>query len=137
MIEEREVWHSSNLRVLMGVLSRPDPHKVYVVVRHEKPLVLVWPAAGLTSEETVRVRLNQAIKARNAFAGNEVIMPLHPKQFTKTELRRTASDFYLYIAVNRTPGLITHYDRPIAIFVPLYGMRDVDVWTETMNKVLG
>lgn len=136
MIEEIVPVPASHVRASVADLTMPEPNKVYVIERHEQPILLLWPCGGLTSDEEMRVKLTWAIKARNAFANTEAVMPLSPTTWPQTTLRRNATDIYLHVATRPTPGLITHYGRNVAIYVPVRSQADVRTWVETMNRLL-
>lgn len=133
--EQRDVL-ASHVRAHTTDLSSPDPSVVYVIRRHGKPVMLLWPAGGLNDPGTQRVKLTWAIKARNAFAQTEAPVPEYPRTWPQTTLRRNATDIYLDIAVSPVPGLITHYGRNVAIYVPVRTDGEIQIWIETMNKLL-
>jgi len=136
MIETVTVVPASHVRAQVTDLTMSEPDKVYVIARHEQPVLLLWPCGGLTSDAEMRVKLTWAIKARNAFASTEAVMPRVPTIWSQTTLRRNATDIYLFVATRPTPGLISHYGRNIAIYVPVRSMSDVRTWVDTMNSLL-
>lgn len=133
MITEIVQVPASHVRAAISELTSPDASKCFVIERHGKPVMLIWPAKNLTDGGTMRTRLSQAIKARNAFSQSDATLPLYPRRWPQTTLRRNATDVYLDIAASPTPGLITHYGRDVAIYVPLRSMDHVRQWVETMN----
>lgn len=127
---------ASHVRASVADLTMPDPQKVYVIERHEQPIMIVWPCGRLTTDSEMRVKLTWAIKARNSFATTEAVMPREPTVWPQTTLRRNATDIYLYMATSPTPGLISHYGRNVAIYVPVRSQSDVDTWIRVMNTLL-
>jgi hypothetical protein len=136
MIEEIKYVPASDLRAVIGELTQPDQGVVYVVTRRERPLMLIWPARGLTDKSAMNVRLMQAVKARNALGDVSVAVPEVPVMISQTKLRRSATAFYLQISSSQTPGLITHYGQRAALFVPVNSVDAVNMWVKTMNDLL-
>lgn len=136
MIETVESVPASHVRARVADLTMAEPDKVYVIERHEQPILLIWPCGGLTNDDQMRVKLTWAIKARNAFARSEAVMPLSPQVWPQTTLRRNATDIYLHAATHPTPGLISHYGKNVAIYVPVRSKVDVQTWISTINVLL-
>lgn len=137
MIEKVRYIDASKLREVIGELARPDPGSVFIVTKRKRPVLLIWPARGLTDEGTLRTRITQAVKAHNASGeGTELAVPEYPHEISQTELRRGATPFYLDLASHPRPGVITHYGQKAALFVPVGSARTVGRWVETMNALL-
>lgn len=135
IVEVKDV-QASNVRAHLADLGRPDSSVVQVIRRHGRPIMILWACGGLNVPDRLRVYLTWAIKARNAFAKNDAPVPEHPTTWPQTTLRRNATDVYLAVAASPIPGLITHYGRNVAIYVPVDSDHDVNVWIETMNSLL-
>jgi len=141
MIKQAVDVSASELRFILGELTQPNPEVVYVVRRHGRPLMLIWPARDLTDEGAMRTRIAQVVKSLNV--ANHAVgrrgdtpIPEHPRRVSQTELRRTATAFYLQISSTGLPGLITHYGQDAAVYVPVGADNTVEQWVKSMNTLL-